>query len=112
MSVASYHLGDYERSVKEYEKVENKLPGRMLWYQIEPIKAYQELKNYDKVFEMIENILENGNRSFSELYMIKGEIYLEQGLKEKAKEQFELALKFNTNMEEAKTALEDLESEN
>jgi len=112
MSVASYHLGDYERSVKEYERVENKLPGRMLWYQIEPIKAYQELKNYDKVFEIIENILENGNRSFSELYMIRGEIYLEQGLKDKAKEQFELALKFNTNMKEAKTALEDLESEN
>jgi len=105
ISTASYHLGDYERSVKEYEKVENVLPKRMLWYQIEPIKAYQELKNYDKVFEIIEKILENGNRSFSELYMIRGEIYLEQGFKDKAKEQFELALKYNINMEEAESAL-------
>ena len=105
ISTASYHLVDYERSVKEYEKVENVLPRRMLWYQIEPIKAYQELKNYDKVFEIIEKILENGNRSFSELYMIRGNIYLEQGLKDKAKEQFELALKYNINMEEAESAL-------
>lgn len=109
ISTASYHLVDYERSVKEYEKVENVLPRRMLWYQIEPIKAYQELKSYDKVFEIIEKILENGNRSFSELYMIRGEIYLEQGLKDKAKEQFELALKYNTNMEEASDALKSLE---
>ena len=105
ISTASYHLRDYERSVKEYEKVESNLPRRMLWYQIEPIKAYQELKNYDKVFEIIEKILENGNRSFSELYMIRGNIYLEQGLKDKAKEQFELALKYNINMEEAESAL-------
>ena len=109
ISTASYHLEDYERTVKEYEKIESSLPRRMLWYQIEPIKAYQKLKNYDKVFEIIEKILENGNRSFSELYMIRGEIYLEQGLKDKAKEQFELALKYNTNMEEASDALKSLE---
>mgnify|MGYP001006676777 CR=1 FL=1 len=108
ISTASYHLVDYERSVKEYEKVENVLPRRMLWYQIEPIKAYQELKNYDKVFEMINKILENGNRSFSELYMIRGEIYLEQGLRDKAKEQFELALKYNVNLKEASNALINL----
>ena len=108
MSVASYHLEDYERSVKEFEKVENILPRRMLWYQIEPIKAYQKLKNYDKVFEISEKILENGNRSFSELYMIRGEIYLEQGLKDKAREQFELALKYNENQESTVTVLRQL----
>ena len=108
ISTASFHLADFGKSVKEYEKVENNLPRRMLWYQIEPIKAYQHLKNYDRVFEIIEKILENGNRSFSELYMIRGEIYLKQGLKDKAKEQFELALKYNTNMEDAKKALENL----
>lgn len=108
ISTASYHLEDYERTVKEYEKIESSLPRRMLWYQIEPIKAYQQLKSYDKVFEIIEKILENGNRSFSELYMIRGEIYLEQGLKDKAKEQFELALKYNVNLKEASNALINL----
>ncbi|MBP7785722.1 C39 family peptidase [Patescibacteria group bacterium] len=109
ISTASYHLGDYERSVKEYEKIENNLPRRMLWYQIEPIKAYQELGDYDKVFEIIEKILENGNRSFSELYVIRGEIYLEQGLKVKAKEQFELALKYNENQKTTITVFRQLE---
>ncbi len=109
ISTSAFHLGDYKKSVESFEKVQDRLTKRMLWYQIEPIKAYLELKNYDKVFEIIGNILENGNRAFSELYMIRGDIYIEQGLKEKAKEQFELALKYNTNMESAEEALNSLE---
>jgi uncharacterized protein YvpB len=99
ISTSSYHLVNNERSVKEYEKVESRLPRRMLWYQIEPIRAYKELGNYDRVFEITDNILENGNHAFSELYIIRGEIYLEQGKQEKAREQFDLALKYNKNLE-------------
>ncbi|MBW6441441.1 C39 family peptidase [Patescibacteria group bacterium] len=100
MSTSSYHLGDYERSVKEFEKVESRLPRRMLWYQIEPIRAYKELGDYDRVFKIIENILENGNRAFSELYIIRRNIYLEQGLGEKAMVEYELAKKYNVNIDE------------
>jgi tetratricopeptide (TPR) repeat protein len=99
ISTASYHIGDYQRSVNEYEKVKSKLPRRMLWYQIEPIKSYFQLEEYDNVFEISDNILENGNRAFSELYFIKGEIYLKQGLRDKAQEQFNLAVKYNDNFE-------------
>jgi tetratricopeptide (TPR) repeat protein len=108
ISTAAYHLRDYQRSVDEFEKVQNKLPKRMLWYQIEPILAYKELGNYDKVFTITENILENGNRAFSELYLIRGDIYLEQGNLEAAKDQYEKAVFYNKNLVEAKEKLESL----
>ena len=93
LSTSYYHLGEYKKSVEAFEKVEVKLPKRMLWYQIEPILAYQKLGNYNMVFAIIQNILDGGNRAYSELYQIRGEIYLSQGENEKAREQFELALK-------------------
>jgi len=108
MITSYYHLGEYQKSVTKFEKVESRLPKRMLWYQIEPIQAYKELGNYDRVFQISENILENGNRAFSELYQIRGEIYLAQGNKDKARQQFELAVKYNQNFELAKASLESL----
>jgi tetratricopeptide (TPR) repeat protein len=108
MSTAYYHLSDYKASVEAFEKVEAKLPRRMLWYQIEPILSYQALGNYDRVFQVTASILENGNRAFSELYQIRGEIYLQQGDKGKAREQFELALKYNSNYSPASDALQSL----
>lgn len=108
IATASYRLGDYERSVSEYEAVASNLPRRMLWYQIEPILAYKELGNYDRVFQIADNILQNGNRAFSELYLLKGEIYLAQGNTVAAKEQFEIAVLYNENLQSAKDALNKL----
>ena len=109
ISVASYHLGDFNTSVESFERVEAKFPRRMLWYQIEPILAYQKLGNYDRVFEIIQKILDNGNRAFSELYMIRGEIYLEKGEKDKARQEFEQALLYNKNLISAQEALNALQ---
>ena len=108
MSTSYYHLGDYQNSVSAFEKVEDRLPRRMLWYQIEPIQSYFELGDYGRGFSITDNILENGNRAYSELYQLRGEIYLLQGNTEKAKEQFELALSYNENFAPAREALEPL----
>jgi uncharacterized protein YvpB len=108
MSTSYYHLGEYEKSVEEFEKVEVKLPRRMLWYQLEPVRAYQKLGEYDKVIEIADKILGNGNRAYSELYQIKGEIYLERGDGGKAREMFAKALYYNKNFEPAKKALSKL----
>lgn len=108
LSAAYYHLGEYEKSVEAFEKVENQLPKRMLWYQIEPILSYQKLKKFDKVFEMTENILSNGNRAFSELYMIRGEIYMEQDRLNEAKSEFEKALQFNKYFKPAENAIQNI----
>ncbi len=100
-----YHLQEFLYSARIYEEIEDKLPRRMLWYQIEPILAYQALKDFDRVFEITDKILNNGNRAFSELYQIRGEIYLEERKKDLAKKEFELALKYNENYEPAKEKL-------
>jgi len=85
------------KSIEYFERIEQRLPWRMLWYQIEPVEAYFRLKNYDRVFELTDKILNNYNRAFSELYFIRGNIYLEQGKSGPAKTEFEKAVKYNEN---------------
>lgn len=106
LSVAFYHTGNLEGAVEAFEEVENSLPLRALWYQIEPIQAYFELGNYARVFALTDNIINNQNPAFSELYLIRGNIYKLQGNLEAAKAEFELAYKYNVNMVEAKEALD------
>lgn len=108
LSVAYYNIGEYQKSVEEFEKVENRLSFRTLWYQIEPIQAYYELSNYTRVFEITERILNYHNRAFSELYLIRGEIYKKQGNIEAARLEFEKAYLYNKNLESAQKALESI----
>jgi tetratricopeptide (TPR) repeat protein len=103
-----YHVGEYQKCVTEFEQIESRLSKRALWYQIEPILAYQKLGNYDRVFEIINRVLTNDNLAFSELYQIRGEIYLDQGNVEAARQEFEQALKYNYNFLPAKEALSRL----
>lgn len=107
-STAFYHLEDSKRAVESYDKVRDRLPDRILWYQYEPLYAYQKEKNYDRIFQIAEGILNNGNAAYAELYQMRGEIYLEQGDVEAARTEFEQALYYNTNFEPAKKSLEIL----
>ncbi len=108
LSIAYYMNGMYEESIKEFEKVENALPSRALWYQIEPILAYKQLGRNDRVFEITDRILNNHNRAFSELYILRGEIYKEQGNIDLARAEFEKAVFYNSQLQSAKDALESL----
>lgn len=96
--VALYNLGDYQQAIAEYEKIEDKLPSRTLWYQIEPILSYFEVGNYSKVFEISDYLFTHGNKAYSELYILRGRIYLEQGKKALAKQSFEDAIYYNKNI--------------
>lgn len=96
-SVALYHLGEYESAVTAFEAIEDRLPSRMLWYQIEPILAYQKLKQYDRVLYMTEQILNTHNQAFSELYQIRGEVYQELGNPAAADEEFRKVRQYNRN---------------
>jgi hypothetical protein len=107
--VALYRSQRYAEAVSEFEKIQSQLPLRTLWYQTEPIKAYFELGNYDKVFELTDSILSTGNRAFSELYLLRGKSYLKQGDVVNAKKEFELARFYNTTLLEAQLALESIE---
>lgn len=108
LSVALYEVSDYKRSVEEFEKVENKLSFRTLWYQIEPIKSYYELGNYQRVFQITDRVLNYHNRAFSELYLLRGEIYKKQGDLTAARSEFEKAVLYNRNLKSAQDALNAL----
>ena len=110
LSVAYYKLGDYEKSVQAYEKVESQLPFRTLWYQIEPILAYYELKNYSRVIEISDKITGYHNRAFSELYILKGKIYQERGETDLARQEFQKAVLYNQNLKAALDSLKSLQT--
>ncbi len=105
LSVAAYYTGDYRRSVQEFEKVQSRLSFRTLWYQIEPLRAYYELGQYDKVLSISESILNNHNRAFSELYLLRGDVYIKQGKREAAREEYKKAVQYNDSMQAARDAL-------
>jgi tetratricopeptide (TPR) repeat protein len=98
LSVAYYNVGEFVKSVYEFEQVENKLSPRTLWYQIEPIQAYYQLKNYDRVMQITDKILNNGNRAFSELYVLRAQVYKAQGDDQKAAEELDKAKFYNKNL--------------
>lgn len=105
LSVALHNIGDHKAAVAEFEKVENSLPFRTLWYQIEPIESYFELGNYNRVFEISERILNYHNRAYSELYILRGKIYLKQNNRSAARSEFEKAVLYNKNLQEAQELL-------
>lgn len=108
LSVAYYNIKDYQKSVEEFEKVENLLPFRTLWYQIEPIESYFQLGNYDRVFSITDKILNNNNRAFSELYILRGKSYQKLGNLEAARGEYEKAVFYNQSLKEAKSLIGSL----
>lgn len=108
LAVANFYLGDYSSSVKEFEKIEKQLPRHTIWYQIEPIQAYFALGDYDRVFSLSENILNDNNKAFTELYLLRGRSHLSRGENELARSEFEKAVFYNKNSEEAQRALDSI----
>lgn len=96
-AVAQYYLGFYKGATLMFEDAEGKIPRRMLWYQIEPIIAYQKLGEESRVLELTERIFYQNNRGFSELYNIRGDMYRSLGEREKAKAEYEKAVFYNSN---------------
>ncbi|MGH2346375.1 MAG: C39 family peptidase, partial [Chloroflexota bacterium] len=105
LSVALYYLGKYRQSVREFEAVQSRLPARTLWYQIEPIEAYYALGDYQTVISLSNQVLNSGDRAFSQLYILLGEIDKKQGNTQAARAEFQNAVFYNTNLKAAREAL-------
>lgn len=103
-----YYLGDYEHSVEQFDKVEAKLSFRTLWYQIEPIQALYNTGDYDRTLALTQKILSNQNKAFTELYIIRGDIYTKQEKSQQAKDEYEKAVLYNENNSLAKEKLESI----
>lgn len=108
LSVALFNTNDYLGSTKEFEKVEASLPFRALWYQTEPIEAYYRLGNFNRVFEITDKILENGNRAYSEAYVIRGDVYRDQGNADAARNEYQKAVLYNQNLKVAQERLNSI----
>jgi hypothetical protein len=96
-SVALYYLGDIQGSISVFEEIENNLPSRTLWYQLEPFLAYYKNNDFEKLLDKIDFILENGNRAYSELYYLKGKVYEKENNVNLANENFSLADFYNNS---------------
>ena len=105
VATAHFYLGDYGKTVVYYEVARNSLPSRMLWYQYEPLEAYLKLKRYSEVFSLTDAILANGNQAYSEMYLLRGQAYLEQGRVDDATAEFEKAVYYNSGLKKAQDAL-------
>lgn len=99
LSISLFHIGKMEESVKSFEQVEDMLPFRTLWYQIEPIYAYYKLNNFEKVFRITDKIINNGNRAYSEVYIIRANSYKKMGMADKAQEELGKAIFYNKNID-------------
>jgi tetratricopeptide (TPR) repeat protein len=88
--------------------VAEQMPTRMLWYQIQPIEAYLQTGNFEKVFELTDSILSGPNKAFSELYLLRGEAYERLGEPQKALREYELALLYNKNLEVAQSKVREM----
>lgn len=108
LAVALYRVGEYERSAEEFRKVRSSLPKRALWYQIEPILSLFELGRDDEVLGLTESIINGENRAFTELYILRGKIYLKRGQVDLARKEFEKAAFYNKNSLEAQKELASL----
>ncbi len=100
LSVALYNVGDYQGSIAAFEHVEQLLPFRTLWYQIEPILAYYELGMHDRVLSLTTKILNNQNRAFSELYVVRGKIFESRGDMNAARQEYAQAIKYNSGFKD------------
>jgi tetratricopeptide (TPR) repeat protein len=108
LSVAYYNTEEYQKSVEEYERVESFLPFRTLWYQIEPVLSYYELGNYDRVFAITGQLLNNQNLAYEQAYLVRGKSYQKMGQIDLARAEFEKAVLYNQNWEEAKQSLSSI----
>lgn len=96
-SVALYYLGEFEDAISAFEAVQNRLPNRMLWYQIEPILAYYQAGHNDRVLQMTNQILNNHNRAFSELYFLRAQVFARRGDQESAAAELQKANQYNSS---------------
>jgi len=79
------------------------LPWRMTWYQFGWFEAYLAVNRLDDVTALADVTLKNDPYA-EEMYYYKGLVYQKRGDENAAREQFNLALKYNPNFGKAKQA--------
>jgi tetratricopeptide (TPR) repeat protein len=112
---AWFNLGDDYLAIGEYRKaadaygraLEMGFPSHFLWYHYGPLEAYNALGEYQKVLSLSGEVLAQAP-DIEEIRYQRGLAYLGLGEVEKAKTEFELAVRYNPNHTMAIQALASL----
>ncbi len=98
-------LGDARAAVAAYEKaIAIGLPWRFFWYQFGPFEALLQIGNYRRVLALTAPVLQR-MPNIEELHFYRGEAFRGLGDVERARAEFELALKYHPGYERAEAAL-------
>ncbi len=102
-------LGRHEDAASAYDQARVLgLPWRMLWYQFGPYESYYAVNRFEDVITLATvtlGIVDN----LEESYYWRGMAYLAQGETDRARADFQAALKYNPSFSAAQNALESLE---
>jgi tetratricopeptide (TPR) repeat protein len=102
-------LGRHQEAAAAYDQARLLgLPWRMLWYQFGPYESYYAVSRCDDVI-ILATVTLNVADNLEESYYWRGMAYLAQGEPDKARADFEAAIKYNPNFAAAAEALESLE---
>jgi len=105
LGTSLFGLEKYSEAKTAFEKSrELGWPRRMLWYQIQPVKNYNSLNEYQKAIELADIALWS-NESFAEAHLEKGFAYKGLGNLEKAREETEKAIYYAPNLQIARDFL-------
>lgn len=112
---AAFNLGSSLVGLREYDAAAQafdharvlKLPWRMMWYQFGAYEAYYQTGRYEEILALADATLKPTG-DLEESYYYKGLALQKLGRVNEAREQFLLALKYNSNYLAAQQALQDL----
>jgi len=85
------------------------LPWRMMWYQFGMFEAYYQMQRYDDMLDLaVSNLNDGGGQYVEETYYYAGLARIGQGDLDRARVQFDNALRFNPNFTPAQVALDSI----
>ncbi len=100
-----YGLGRYAEAAAAFDRARVLgLPWRMLWYQYGPYEAALHTQRYDEVIALADSLLK-GADDLEESHYYKGMALNGLGRTSEARREFETALRYNPNYQDARRAL-------
>jgi len=100
--------GDARAAVEAYAKaMAMGLPWRFFWYQFGPFEALLQIEDYQRVLALTGPVLEK-MPNIEELHFYRGEAYRGLGDNERARQEYDLALKYHPGYIQAEAALREI----
>lgn len=104
------HLGRYDLAVEFFRVAFDKqLPWRTLWYRHTPLEAFYQVGDFETTLQLVQSAKQT-TPYVEELHYYHGLVFASQGRSVDAKAQFNQALQYNRNFEDAQIAIEEIDN--